>query len=313
MKTTKLFLFLSLLVLGHGLLFAQDVTTVEAIDENIGENLDLEAVASVFTDSEDLEDFEKRLNDPKTQISNLDLNGDGEVDYLRVLESSKDNTHVVTIQAVIGKNQFQDVATIDVEKDDKGETTVQVVGDVHMYGPGYIVHPIYVRPPVIIIWFWGPVYRPWRSPYYWGYYPPYYRPWRPHPRNVYRTQVNVHVHKDITFNRTSVRQSKTAVEIQRKDSKKDYSRNPSQYKKSSDKAATAKSKAGDTKSTGKKVDDNWKTASEKAGKDSKVKDNKVSVPSNKTPKSKPSSKPANKPATKPKSKPKAKPKKGRKN
>jgi len=42
---------------------------------------------------ENLEDFEKKLNNPDTQISNLDLNEDGEVDYLRVIETSKDETH----------------------------------------------------------------------------------------------------------------------------------------------------------------------------------------------------------------------------
>ena len=89
--------------------------------------------------------------------------------------------HLVTIQAVIGKDQFQDVAVISVEKDDKGETTVQVVGDVYMYGPDYIIQPVYVHPPVIWVWFWGPYYSPWRSPFYWGYYPPYYRPWAPYP------------------------------------------------------------------------------------------------------------------------------------
>jgi len=113
--------------------FSQDVTTVEATDSDISENLDLEAVASLFGEAEDLEDFEEKLNDPKTQISNLDLNEDGEVDYLRVVEASESETHVVFVQAVIGEDEYQDVATIDVEKDDSGETQVQVVGDVHMY------------------------------------------------------------------------------------------------------------------------------------------------------------------------------------
>ena len=167
------------LFVGLGNLYAQDVTTVEATDSDISENLDLEAVASIFGEAADLEDFEKKLNDPDTQISNLDLNEDGEVDYLRVVEASKDETHLVTIQAVIAEDQYQDVAVIDVEKGDADETNVQVVGDVYMYGPDYIITPVYVHPPVIVVWFWGPYYNPWRSPYYWGYYPPYYRPWRP--------------------------------------------------------------------------------------------------------------------------------------
>jgi len=162
---TKIGLLITVFLAAIVNLNAQDVTTVKATDSDISENLDLEAVASVFGESENLEDFEKRLNDPETQISNLDLNEDGEVDYLRVVESSKDETHLVTIQAIIEKDKYQDVAVIDVEKDTEGETQVQVVGDVYMYGPDYIITPVYVHSPVVVVvWFWGPYYNPWRSP-----------------------------------------------------------------------------------------------------------------------------------------------------
>ena len=120
-------------------MFSQDVTTITASNDDISDNLDLEAVASIFGESKDLEDFEKRLNDPKTQISNLDLNNDGEVDYLRVMETSEKNVHSISIQAIIGKDQYQEVAVIDVEKDAKGSTQVQVVGNVNMYGPNYYI------------------------------------------------------------------------------------------------------------------------------------------------------------------------------
>ena len=83
---TKLHYVWAVLAFSFATSQAQDKTTVEATSSDISENLDLEAVASVFGESKDLEEFEKKLNDPKTQISNLDLNEDGEVDYLRVLE-----------------------------------------------------------------------------------------------------------------------------------------------------------------------------------------------------------------------------------
>ena len=295
-------------------LYAQDVTTVEATDSDISENLDLEAVASVFGEAEDLEDFEEKLNDPDTQISNLDLNEDGEVDYLRVVEASKDETHVVTIQAVIAEDQYQDVAVIDVEKGDADETNVQVVGDVYMYGPDYIITPVYVHPPVVVVWFWGPYYNPWRSPYYYGYYPPYYRPWRPYPAPRYRTNVHVHVNVNNSYHRTSVRKSNTSIELQNKSRKNDFgSNNPDKsYAKRSDdskKKQDLNNKKGAEKvnnpktdnvkeSTGKKVQDDWKPESEKKGTKSNVKSNKASVPSNKS-NAKPATKPANKPKTKP--------------
>jgi hypothetical protein len=184
---------------------SQDVTTITASDQDISDNLDLEAVASVFGESKDLEDFEKRLNDPETQISNLDLNNDGEVDYLRVMETAEKNVHSISIQAVIGKDQYQEVAVIDVQKDPKGETQVQVVGNVDMYGPNYYITPYYPVVPVFFTFFWVATYRPWYSPWYWGYHPPYFRPWPPYPAYRYRSNVHVHINVHNTYNRNNVR------------------------------------------------------------------------------------------------------------
>jgi len=271
-------------------LFAKDTTSVEAKNSEISDNLDLEAVASLFGESKDLEDFEKKLNDPKIQISNLDLNKDGEVDYLRVVESSESNTHVVAIQAVIGKDQFQDVATIDVEKDNKGETKVQVVGDVYMYGTNYIVEPVYVRPPVIFAFFWGAFYRPWHSPYYWHYYPHYYRPWHPYPIHIYRNNVHIHVHH--TYRYVSVRHSRTAVIVHKNVRRNDYGiryPNKSFVKRNNGitnrqqltiKRNTVNIKTTKTiKSTGRPVNKNWKKP--KTNNNRSLKSNKVTKTSSK--------------------------------
>ena len=217
-------IYITLLILVSGLIYSQDTTTVEAKSESIAENLDLEAVVSVFGESESLEDFEKRLNDPELKINNLDLNGDKDVDYLRVLENGNDNTHVVTIQAVIGKDKFQDVATIDIVKDEKEKTKVQVVGDVELYGSNYIIQPVYVQPPVIVHFFWSPMYHPWHSPYYWGYYPSYYHPWRPYPPHVYRRNVHVHINVRNSYRRTNVRYSSKAARIKSQNRRNDFKR-----------------------------------------------------------------------------------------
>lgn len=245
---------------------AEVVTTVEAESSDIAQNLDLNAVASVFGEAENLEDFEKRLNDPDTQISNLDLNEDGEVDYLRVVETSKGDTHLVTIQAVIAKDKYQDVANIDVEKD-----SVQVVGDVAMYGPSYIVEPVYVHPPVIFVFFWGPLYHPWHSPYYWGYYPPYYRPWRPYPYSRYRRNVNVHINVNNTYNVTSVRKSKASVELSKK------SRRSDAKLKRSDRQSVQRPAAA----TGKKVQADWTPTTERGAELVESGKKKVTVPAKK--------------------------------
>lgn len=206
----NLILFLLLIfVLTRWQITAQDVTTITANSDDISDNLDLEAVASIFGESKDLEDFEKRLNDPKTQISNLDLNNDGEVDYLRVMETAENNVHSISIQSVLGKDQYQEVAVIDVKKDSKGTTQVQVVGNVDMYGPNYYITPYYPVVPVFFTFFWVATYRPWYSPWYWGYHPPYFRPWVPYPPHIYRSNVHVHININNSYNRNNVRINNT--------------------------------------------------------------------------------------------------------
>jgi hypothetical protein len=190
-------IFFALLMLNP--VIAQDKTTVRANSSDISDNLDLRAVATLFGDSRDLEDFERRLNDPKSQISNLDLNNDNYVDYLRVIEVVEGNAHIIVIQAVLGKDLFQDVASVEVEKDRNNNVTVQVVGDTYMYGNNYIYEPVYVHRPVIFTTFWAPMYHPYYSSWYWGYYPSYYSFWSPFPIFRYRNHIALHINFGHSF------------------------------------------------------------------------------------------------------------------
>jgi hypothetical protein len=190
--------------------FAQDKTTVTANSSDISDNLDLKAVASIFGDASNLEDFERRLNDPKSQISNLDLNNDNQVDYLRVVESVEGRAHIVVIQAVLEKDVFQDVATVEIEKDSNNKVQIQVVGDVYMYGNNYIYEPIYVHTPVIYTTFWVNHYRPYCSTWYWNYYPSYYHCWNPFPIFRYRNNISIHINFGHSYNYVSYRRCHTA-------------------------------------------------------------------------------------------------------
>ena len=195
------------------LFFAQDVTTVKAKNGDISDNLDLRAVASIFGDAANLDDFEKRLNNPKDQISNLDLNNDGNVDYLRVIETVEGRMHLIIIQAVLEKDVFQDVATIDVDRDNNNNVQVQVVGDVYMYGQNYIYEPVYVSRPIIYDTFWIASYRPYYSPWYYGYYPAYFNYWNPYPIFRYRRNVNVYINVDNNYNYVNYRRNERAVAL----------------------------------------------------------------------------------------------------
>lgn len=175
MKTRLTALMLGLLLAAPWALRADETITVTATDSDISANLDLKAVATLFGEAKNLEDFENKLNDPEARISNLDLNGDGDVDYLRVVETNEGKAHLIVLQAILAKDIYQDVASIYVEKDEATQqVTVQIIGDEYVYGTNYVIEPVYVYTPVIYDWFWGPAWYCWTSPYYWGYYPSYW-------------------------------------------------------------------------------------------------------------------------------------------
>jgi len=283
-KVATLFCFFSLFTFQS--ILAQDVTTIQSNNEDISDNLDLEAVASIFGESKDLEDFEKRLNDPETQISNLDLNNDGEVDYLRIMETGTEkDVHTISIQAVIGKDQFQEVATIDVKKDSKSSSQVQVVGNVDMYGPNYYITPTYPVVPVFFTFFWMAAYRPWYSPWHWGYHPPYFRPWRPYSPYRYRSNVNVHINVHNSYNRTNVRINNNHVNV--------GSNNNSYFKNNPNKSFDKRNPGSKNKT---ELNKNRKSTASKKGINNKAAKNK-GINTNKGYKS--SGKPVNKTSTKP--------------
>ncbi len=206
---TKL-LLIAIIAIGFSSCKAQSQTTVYAKNSDISDNLDLRAVASMFGESANLQDFERRLNDPKYQISNLDLNDDNEVDYLRVIESVENRTHVVIIQAVLDRDVYQDVATIDVERDNYNKVSVQVVGNTYLYGDNYIYEPVYSVAPVIYSSFWVTNYRPYYSTWGWNVYPTYYAAWRPYPIYRYRNNINVCINVNNHYNYVSTRRSYVA-------------------------------------------------------------------------------------------------------
>ena len=194
----RLFLFFILSTISIGQLSiarADQTVTVTATNADISEDLDLKTVATLFGQAKDLEQFEQMLNNPDSAFSNLDLNGDGNVDYLRVIETADQNRHLVVIQAVLAKDIYQDVASIFVEKDPESESvTVQVIGDEYIYGADYIIEPVYIYRPMIYDWFWGPSWVCWHSPFYWDYWPTWWHPYHCIAHHLYWDHIYWHHH-----------------------------------------------------------------------------------------------------------------------
>lgn len=218
-KITSLLIALMIPLIGA---FAQNVITVNATSSDISDNLNLEAVATLFGEAENLQAFEQSLNNPENQISNLDLNEDGYVDYIRVVENRTDGVYLVTLQDVLGEDLYQDIATIDVQKDASGNPQIQIVGNTYIYGSDYIIEPVYDTRPLIFSYFWSSVFRPWVSPYYWNHYPHYFRPWRPYALYRYRSNIHRWIRTPEYYRYLTHRKSRAAMLYEKKIHRNDF-------------------------------------------------------------------------------------------
>ncbi len=157
-----------------------------------GEDLDLYGVIELFKESESIEQFEQKINDPDSDVNNLDLNSDGEVDFLRVMEYAEGDAHAIQIQAALGEETYKDVATIYVETTDGEEIIAEAVGDPDLYGENYVIEPatvVVVTSFVLLGTIFRPNYAVYRSPWGWRARPPWFRVRRPVPRAVHRRKA----------------------------------------------------------------------------------------------------------------------------
>jgi len=192
-----------------------------------GDQFSLEAALDLFKNSADLESFETTLNLKDKQVNNLDLDGNGEVDYIRVVDHSEGDAHAIVLQIAMGKDEAQDVAVIELEKTGERTAMVQIRGSEELYGKDVIFEPYEEQDVVdpnsksgpapvdmywvrvwVNVWSWpcvdymyDPYYSVWVSPWYWGYYPPWWRPWNPWG---YHTYWGWHSHYDNWYQPTYV-------------------------------------------------------------------------------------------------------------
>ena len=91
-----------------------------------GDNLNLYAALKLFQESATLEEFEKKLNEEDNRINNLDLDGNGETDYIAVFDEVDGSVHNIILRISLGEKESQDVAVFTVEKLANGGVQIQV-------------------------------------------------------------------------------------------------------------------------------------------------------------------------------------------
>lgn len=180
----------------------------------LGDNFSLEGALTLFKQAASLEAFEEALNKEDNNVNNLDLNEDGEIDYVRVVDNMEGDLHAIALQVPISSSESQDIAVIAIEKTGDEQAILQIIGDETLYGEDYFVEPLdegasggnggpsadlEFRRIVVNVWLWPSVrfiYRPgysvWVSPFRWGVYPRWWRPWRPSPWRVFYPRTVVY-------------------------------------------------------------------------------------------------------------------------
>lgn len=186
-----------------------------------GDDFSLQGALELFKKSTSPEDFEKLLNTEGSHVNNLDLNGDGETDYIKVIDKTENGVHVFVLQVPVSEKENQDIAVIELEKTGKESAQLQIIGDADIYGEETIVEPEgggndaamlmpgtdmrYEYGPaassfsednagiVVNVWAWpvvrfvyAPSYVVWVSPWQWHRRPIWWRPWRPVSWTVFR-------------------------------------------------------------------------------------------------------------------------------
>lgn len=173
--------------------------------KNTGDNFSLEGALELFKNSNSLEEFEKGLNQENNSVNNLDLDGDGQTDYINVEDIKENDSHMIVMSTYLNQTEKQDIALISIEKKGDGNAVLQIEGDEDLFPKNTIVEPsseekgavqnlktesnvavIDNSSPVVNVWAWpsvrylyAPSYVVWVSPYGWRAYPRWWRPWRP--------------------------------------------------------------------------------------------------------------------------------------
>lgn len=169
-----------------------------AVSAYAGDGLDLAAVTALAKKASSPEDFEKKLNQPGG-VNNLDLNEDGNVDFISVREygTESDQEHGMSLTVEPAPGEVQEVADIRFFKsqpDNTGTNTlgvVQTVGSPQIFGAGYVMAEVVDEVGDFLLWsyIWS-AHRPYFGGWGWGRYPSYHKPYKYRPYPQYKSYVS---------------------------------------------------------------------------------------------------------------------------
>ena len=158
---------------------------------SLEKGLDLQLVGELLKRARNAEEFESLLNSKDTGVNNLDLNGNGRVDYIRVAEFSEGSVRGFKLTAAPEPGVIREIALIAIEKRDDEpdqDARVEIRGNPEIYGKNHHYQAGWggVGTGLMLGYLFGSLHRPWSSPWSHGYYPPGYQSYPPVSTEAYQ-------------------------------------------------------------------------------------------------------------------------------
>jgi hypothetical protein len=214
---------------------------------NPADGLDFKLVGALFQEGKvtNAETLESELN-REGGINNLDLNGDGNTDYINVSENEAVGQFRSFDLTTGNESDATFIGSVEVEKAADGNYNIHMSGSEEIYGANahyQVSHRPSVAQMMFYSWMFSPRPRYYHRPYYMGHYPSYYHPVRVVPMGAYASRTSV----QRTTTTKTVTKSKTAYKPKTKSANKGKTSAATKAKMAKAKKASARSKASTSK------------------------------------------------------------------
>ncbi len=171
----------------------QVLATVDQEDYWAKDNLDLQRVNYLLERSSSPQEFEQYLNSDEG-FNNLDLNGDGYVDYISVdeFDDRGPSERGLSLYTRFGPDLVQEIASVIFYRDQPDARGARVLlrGNEQIYGDNYQYETNWLdRSVALVSALFTDRSQPYRSPYYYDNYPANYQAYEVVETPVYRTRI----------------------------------------------------------------------------------------------------------------------------
>jgi hypothetical protein len=172
------------------------------IQNNTTAGFDVNKLADLVKTSTDPQVLEKAINDPNNHINNLDLDKDGNIDYLKVNEPGKNELDVIDD---VSKDQSVTVASVKVNPTDNNTADLNIQGNPQYVGDNYYYHSHFTFTDFLLMSYLMRPHSYYMPMYHYGYYPSSYS--RTRVSQVYHTSSSSSPVRSGGFGSSSSRRS----------------------------------------------------------------------------------------------------------